>query len=469
MYRKITAPSSRPIQTRFTARYRQRAFPVALFLFLAACGAPKPEVGLVGNVKGFFGAAIVEEPRAALVARDVLSSGGTAADAATAAFFTMSVTYPVAVGLGGGGVCLYFDQAANKTETLDFRVGPVAAGGPVGIPGAVRGMALLHSRYGRLPWSQLVAPAETMARFGHQISRALAQRLASQAARLRGDAMAARIFLHTDGSPLGEADKIVQVELAAALTRVRTRGVSDIYGGEAGQQLVRAGNAAGGKVTIDHLRRYRANWRGTRATVLGNHMLHHPDLDPHPDRVPGENAAQQLTRLMAGMSAGKAADKVFSQEDLDRTDDRGEGAFVIGDSFGSAAACVFSMNGAFGRGVMAPGLGIFMASAANQDGAAAGGGGANPLPLLGVNDPVGQAVMAAVGAGGPNGALAAAAVALGVMDKDQTLDQAMTARATIKGGRVQALWCAEGIRTTPESCQFATDPKGHGLASFDKF
>jgi len=56
-----------------------------------------------------------------------------------------------------------------------------------------------------------------------------------------------------------------------------------------------------------------------------------------------------------------------------------------------------------------------------------------------------------------------------VMDKDQTLDQAMTARAAIKGGRVQALWCALGIRTTPKSCRFATDPRGHGLASFDKF
>ena len=453
------------------AGYRQRAFAAALLLFLAACGAPAPKVGQVGNVEGFLGAAIVEEPRAALVARDVLSAGGTAADAAAAAFFTMSVTYPVAVGLGGGGVCLYYDQIANKTETLDFRVVPAAAGGPVGIPGAVRGMALLHSRYGRLPWSQLVVPAETMARFGHQISRALARRLAPQAARLRGDATASRIFLHADGSPLGEADNVVQVELASVLTSVRTRGVSDIYGGEVGHQLVRAGGAAGGKVTIGQLRQYRANWRGTRATALGNHMLHHPDLDP--DQAPGENAALQLTRLMAGMSAGAAADKVFAQEDLSRTSDRisdwGEGAFVIGDRFGSSAACVFNMNGAFGRGVMVPELGMFLAPAANQDEATAGGGRAHPLPLLGVNDAVGQTVMAAVGTGGPNGALAAAAVALGVMDMDQTLDQAMTARATIKGGRVQALWCAEGIRTTPESCQFATDPKGHGLASFDKF
>jgi len=379
-------------------------------LFLAACAGPAPKVGEIGAVEGFLGAAIGEEPRAALLARDTLSAGGTAADAATAAYFAMTVTYPVAVGLGGGGVCLYYDHRANKTETLDFRAA-AAAGGVMAIPGALRGMALLHSRYGRLPWAQMVAPAEKMARFGHQISRALAKRLGPQAARLQADAAAAKIFLHADGTPLAEAETVVQVELASTLTRIRTRGVGDIYGGEAGRRMLQAGASHGGKITIAELRKYRASWRGTAQTPIGNHVLHHPILGD------GTNTSQLLTTTLAKTSTNVTANDIFEGADLARRGDRGEAALVVGDSFGSSAACVFDMNGAFGSAIMAPELGIFLSS--SPGGPRPGGGGRGyPLPLLGVNDPLNQTVLAAAGAGGPQGALGVAALSLRVMSGD---------------------------------------------------
>lgn len=434
---------------------------LALLLVLGACGGPAPKVGEIGAIEGFLGAAVVEEPRAALMARDVLSAGGTAADAATAAFFTMTVTYPVAVGLGGGGVCLYYDHRSNKTETLDFRAAAAAAGGTVAVPGTLRGMALLHSRYGRLPWTKLVAPAETMARFGHQISRALAKRLGPQAERLRRDTMAAALFLHADGSAPAEAENLLQVELASILTRIRTRGVGDLYGGEAGRQLLRASTAHGGKVTIADLRGYRAVWRETARRPIGNNVLHHPILDT------GDNPAFELTALLQEKSVTEAAAQTFEQGDVAIALDRGEAAIVVGDSFGSAIACVYNMNGAFGSGVMVPDLGIFLAPspAARWHG--------YPLPLLGVNEHVHQTVMAAAGAGGPAGGMAAAAVSVAVMVNGSTLAQAMAApRLAAQGksaGRVQALWCPKGSRDGPESCQFASDARGFGLAAFDKF
>ncbi|MBT3535197.1 MAG: hypothetical protein HN478_15050 [Rhodospirillaceae bacterium] len=444
-------------------RRRQRGCLAALFLALAACGGAPPKVGQVGAVQGFIGAAIGEEPRAALAARDTLSAGGTAADAATAAYFTMTVTYPVAVGLGGGGVCLYYDHRGDKVETLDFRAAPALAGGAIAVPGALRGMALLHSRYGRLPWAQLVAPAETMARFGHQISRALAKRLAPQAARLHRDATAARIFLHADGTPLDEAETVFQVELASALTRIRTRGVSDLYGGEAGRQLLQAGAAHGGKGTIAELRKYRAIWRETAQTPVGNHMLHHPVLGD------GESTGKRLTDMLAKSSVVDTARAMFSGQKLSGAIDRGEAAFVAGDSFGSSVACIFHMNGAFGSAAMVPEMGVFL-SPESGAGQTLGGGRGYSLPLLGVNEPLNQTVLAVAGAGGPNGALAAAFVSLEAMTKSGDLVRAMAARDTITAlGRVQALWCPKGIRATPETCQFATDPRAYGLAVFDKF
>ena len=71
----------------FAVRRRQRGCVAALLLLVAACGIAPTKTGEIGAVEGFLGAAISEEPRAALVARDTLSAGGSAADAAVAAYF----------------------------------------------------------------------------------------------------------------------------------------------------------------------------------------------------------------------------------------------------------------------------------------------------------------------------------------------------------------------------------------------
>src|SRR3546814_9738267 len=73
--------------------------------------------GQIDYLKGFVGGVAADEPRAALVARDILSAGGSAADAAAAAALTYAVTYPSGGGLGSGGVCVVGDPAKKRAET----------------------------------------------------------------------------------------------------------------------------------------------------------------------------------------------------------------------------------------------------------------------------------------------------------------------------------------------------------------
>ena len=116
------------------------------------------EKGTVGFVEGFYGGVAADEPHAVLVGRDVLAAGGSAADAAVAMYFMLSVTYSSAASLGGGGLCLTRDSKTEKVETLDFlgQTSSGAGGVPINVPGNPRGFFALHAKYGSLEWREII-------------------------------------------------------------------------------------------------------------------------------------------------------------------------------------------------------------------------------------------------------------------------------------------------------------------------
>ena len=447
-------------------------------IVLAACSGPRPPVGQIGNVSGFLGVVATDEPNAALVARDALSAGGSAVDAAVAAFFMLSVTYPAGAGVGGGGICLVYDATANVTETLEFLPANPADGGPYAVPGAVRGMATLHARYGRLRWEQLVSPAESLARFGHSISRALSKRLVAAEDRVRTSPELSAAFTRPDGTLKAEGETLIQVELAAALSQIRSRGVGDYYGGQAGRRFATAARAAGGKVTIDDLRNYRPTWRQTRSQQVGNLMLHTALPPPRGGNILFDLLEQlretdgPIPPARLSAAAGSAYGDTGAELPVG-----GDAALVVGDRRGSAVACVFTMQGAFGAGKMA--AGVLLAPNAPAE-------SAYLSPLLAVNENVDQTFMAAAASGGAAAPVAVARVVLGVLAADEALPTAMAAprslidvpaagttvadageatdRPADNIGRVQALWCPAGLKRQQERCIAASDRRGSGLA-----
>ena len=100
---------------------RSRLGAIAVAFSLAGCAGQSTDQGYI---RGFNGGVIADEPRAAVVGRDVLATGGSAADAIVAAYFAMAVTLPDAAGLGGGGQCVIFSPTLERTESLLFPTSP---------------------------------------------------------------------------------------------------------------------------------------------------------------------------------------------------------------------------------------------------------------------------------------------------------------------------------------------------------
>src|SRR5262245_26731872 len=63
---------------------------------------------------------VAQEPLAADVGMAVMTSGGNAVDAAVAVGFALSVTYPFAGNIGGGGFMLV-RMADGRVKFIDFR------------------------------------------------------------------------------------------------------------------------------------------------------------------------------------------------------------------------------------------------------------------------------------------------------------------------------------------------------------
>lgn len=409
-------------------------------------GGSSPERGQAGFVSGFLGGAAAEEPRAALVARDVLSAGGSATDAAVAGAFALTATLPSRAGIGGGGACLVFERQPGTTQAILFEAGarstlPPNTDRPAAIPMMARGLFALHTRGGRLRFEELVRPAEDLAR-GNAVSRSLANDLAAVAAPLLADPQARAIFAAPGGGPLGEGAQLVQRDLAVTLTAIRTTGPGDLYQGALARRLEDTSRMAGGGLTVEELRGGQARLVAADALRIGNDTANFL-----PGGIDGgvQRAFQALQAGQPPVTSGVGAGASTGLVTFDRD--------------GNAVACAFSMNNLFGTGRVAPGTGIVLAAAPGQ-----GSVRAAPLSVALVHNSNLRAFrLAAAGSGQEAAPVAAAATAFNVL-RGQAPQAAIPA-AVPEPGRAVAASCPRYLPGAAAECTAAADPRGSGIAA----
>ena len=125
-----------------------------------------------------------------------------------------------------------------------------------GVPGTVAGFWAAHQRFGKLPWNQLLQPAIKLAREGFVPVQILADDVQS-----RFDWFGTRTNFNQYFGEVKAGELFKQAELAATLTRIAEQGEEDFYNGETARLLVAQMNQDEGLISLEDLESYKAIWR----------------------------------------------------------------------------------------------------------------------------------------------------------------------------------------------------------------
>ncbi len=186
---------------------------------------------------------------------------------------------PSAGNIAGGGF-MVIRTADSGFDAIDYREkAPAAAtanmylgsdGEPVagsslnthlasGVPGMVNGIWQAHSKYGLLPWQEIVGPAIDLARKGFPLTANQASSLNNMKERFLSRNQGRVAFVKD--SQWSENDTLVQEDLAKTLELIRDLGPAGFYGGVTAEKIVNEMKRGGGIITASDLENYNAVWR----------------------------------------------------------------------------------------------------------------------------------------------------------------------------------------------------------------
>jgi gamma-glutamyltranspeptidase/glutathione hydrolase len=253
-------------------------FPLLPALVLAACTLPQTKQRITGTIAD-SAMVVSTHPLASKVGRDILKKGGNAVDAAIATQFALAVVYPAAGNIGGGGF-MVLRKNDGAIAALDYREKAPAmastnmyldANGNVipglsekghlsaGVPGSVAGMVESHTKYGSLPWKDLVQPAIDLALTGVPLTKLQAKVFNQVQDTLKKYSTITPDFFLRD--EWHEHDTIYWTDLGHTLERIRDNGNAGFYEGKTADDIIGEMKRGRGMITYEDLKNYKPVWR----------------------------------------------------------------------------------------------------------------------------------------------------------------------------------------------------------------
>jgi gamma-glutamyltranspeptidase / glutathione hydrolase len=378
-------------------------------------------------------------PATAAAGLEILTDGGSAADATVAACLASCVAETVMTGLLGGGHAITYDAASGRVRNLDcfcavpglgaelfpaelvelevpfgaelihYAVGPASCA----VPGVPAGLGALWREYGVLPWTRLVEPALRLAREGVELPPAHAACLEMLASVLTMDS-GARIY-SPGGRLLRAGDRLEQPGLVNALESLAAEGPEGAYSGTIARALLALAVERGALLTEGDLTAYEPLWmEPVELTRLGRRWLTRRGISLVPETL------AVLPDLGARTPAERLLTLVAALDDARRQEQHTTNLAVV-DEAGNA--CVLTTSLGLGSGDYLPGLDLHLNSMLGETDLIAG-----DLPSPGRRIPSMMAptlvldtdglALAAGAAGGTRLRTALLTAALGVLDEE---------------------------------------------------
>ena len=208
---------------------------------------------------------------------NIMDKGGNAFDAMIATDLALSVCYPNAGNIAGGGFLVYrkndgsfgsldYREKAPSLASRDMYLNSdgnvikgksIIGGLAVGVPGTVAGLYEVHKKFGSLPWSELVQPAIDLATRGYLVTE-------KQQKSFDGKK---NEFIEVNGENTFYAKKhekgdiVINLPLANTLKLIQENGRAGFYQGVNAERFINRVKNTGGIISKEDLKNYYPVWR----------------------------------------------------------------------------------------------------------------------------------------------------------------------------------------------------------------
>ncbi len=149
---------------------------------------------------------------------------------------------------------MYLDPSGSVVEGLSTETHMAS-----GVPGTVDGMINIHSKYGVLPFKDVIQPAIDLARNGFPVTEGQAADFNANRENFISRNRSLPAFVRD--TPWKEGDTLRQTVLARTLERIRDHGRDGFYSGITARLIVKEMQRGNGIITARDLSEYRAAFR----------------------------------------------------------------------------------------------------------------------------------------------------------------------------------------------------------------
>jgi gamma-glutamyltranspeptidase/glutathione hydrolase len=260
--------------------------------------------------------AATSQPLATEAALAVMRRGGSAVDGAIAANAVLGLTEPTGAGIGGDLFAIVWDPKERKlyglnasgrsprSLTLEYFQShgmthiPPRGPLPVTVPGAVDGWFELHDRFGRMPMTEVLAPAIGYASKGFPVTEVIASGWQLNARVLENFPGFRETFMPGGHAPV-KGEMFANPRLARTYESIAKGGRDAFYKGDIARTIDAYMKANGGFLSYEDLAAHRSQWVEPVSVNYRGYDVW--ELPPNGQGI----AALQMLNILEGFDLGK--------------------------------------------------------------------------------------------------------------------------------------------------------------------